>query len=156
MSNSSHNLVNSNVLQLGNKESILNDAKAADLSEVNAARPKAMASAPLETPMSQMNLDNTVFAFTKIMWLNTSKDVMQALVTDPLGKDAFEKFCKTTSTLYQNHFDFLCKFALVANATVSHLILIYNHELSESIILISHLISNVLYLFLSFLGNAAS
>jgi hypothetical protein len=79
-----------------------------------------MASAPLDTPMAQMNLDNTVFAFTKIMWLNMSKDVMQAVVTDPLGKEVFEKFCKTTSTLYQNHFDFLCKFAAIANASVSY------------------------------------
>lgn len=102
----------------GNKEAVLNEAKA-DASDANASRPKAMASAPLETPMSQMNLDNTVFAFTKIMWLNLAKDVMQAIVTDPLGKDAFEKFCKTTASLYQNHFDFLCKFATIATASVS-------------------------------------
>jgi hypothetical protein len=44
-----------------------------------------MASAPLETPMAQMNLDNTVFAFTKIMWLNTAKDIVQSMCTDPLG-----------------------------------------------------------------------
>lgn len=63
----------------------MNEAKQAGSADSNAARPKAMASAPFETPMAQMNLDNTVFAFTKIMWLNMPKDVMQALCTDPLG-----------------------------------------------------------------------
>jgi hypothetical protein len=94
-------------------------AEAKNSADANAARPKAMAVAPLDTPMAQMNLDNTVFAFTKIMWLNMPKDVMQALVVDPLGKEVFGKFCHTTSSLYQNHFDFLCKFAQIANASVS-------------------------------------
>jgi hypothetical protein len=61
--------------QLGNKEAI--EAQAKGEVDGNSARPKNMAIAPLDTPMAQMNLDNTVFAFTKIMWLNMPTDVMQ-------------------------------------------------------------------------------
>lgn len=125
-----------------------------------------MASAPLDTPMAQMNLDNTVFAFTKIMWLNMAKDIVQSICTDPLGnlrvqplflvfkfflcfndalfyqychkilillgKDSFACFCKTTSSLYQNHFNFLLKFATVANAGVSSSLIIIVHALLDS------------------------
>jgi hypothetical protein len=59
----------------GNKDAI--EAQARGEVDGNTARPKAMAIAPLDTPMAQMNLDNTVFAFTKIMWLNMPTDVMQ-------------------------------------------------------------------------------
>ena len=88
------------------------------MQEHNANRPKAMAANPMEIPMSQLNLDNTVFAFTKIMWLNMPKDIMQAITLDPVGKEVFERFVKTTSVMYQMHFDFACKFAQIASAQV--------------------------------------
>jgi PAS domain S-box-containing protein len=66
--------------------------------------------------MSQLNLDNTVFAFTKIMWLNAPMQVMQAITIDPKGKEFFEKWVKTTAVIYQMHFDFVCKFGIVASA----------------------------------------
>lgn len=68
--------------------------------------------------MSQLNLDNTVYAFTKIIWLGMPNDIMQAITMDPYGKELFEKFTKTTALAYQNHFDFVCKFAQVASAQV--------------------------------------
>jgi len=66
--------------------------------------------------MSQLNLDNTVYAFTKIMWLNTPAEIMQALTLDPLGREVFEKFVGSYAKLYQVHFDFACKFAQIASA----------------------------------------
>ena len=90
------------------------------MQEHNANRPKALASTPMEVPMSNLCLDNTVFAFTKIMWMNKPADVMQALTLDPAGKEVFEKFVKTTSLMYQTHYDFCCKFAQVASAQVNN------------------------------------
>lgn len=81
-------------------------------------RPKAMAPPNPDSPMAQLNLDNTVFAFSRIMWLNMGPDVMHLIVSDPLGKEFFEKFTKQTAILYQHHFDFLCKYAAVMEKSV--------------------------------------
>eukprot|EP01039_Chlorochromonas_danica_P005281 gene5280-5816_t len=101
---------------INNKEQILQQSKQMEMQEQNQNRPKNMVGNPLETPMSQLNLDHTVAAFTKIIWLNCQNDVMQAISLDPLGREYFEKFVKTTSLAYQNHFEFVCKFIQVASA----------------------------------------
>jgi PAS domain S-box-containing protein len=106
---------------ISNKEQILQQSKQMEMQEqpMSQARPKALVGTPLETPMSQLNLDNTVFAFTKIIWLNCPLDAMKALFMDPLGKDALFSFIKTTSVVYQHHFDFLTKFIQIATSQVS-------------------------------------
>jgi hypothetical protein len=101
---------------IGNKEQILMQAKQQEGQEQNSNRPKALVAQANETPMGQTNLDNTIFAYTKIMWLNCANDVMQAILLDPLGKEMLGHFIKSTSILYQNHYDFLCKFMLIASA----------------------------------------
>lgn len=83
------------------------------------SRPKAMMANPMDVPMNQLNLDNTVYAFTKIMWLNKPTDIMQAITLDPVGKEVFEKFVKTTCLMYQTHWDFVTKFAQIASAQVN-------------------------------------
>ncbi len=107
-----------NCIQIDNKDQILQQTKLEAQQEKNVNRPKAMMSTPMDIPMANLNLDNTVFAFTKIMWLQSAKDIMQGITIDPTGKEVFEKFVKTTSLMYQTHFDFCCKFAQIASAQV--------------------------------------
>eukprot|EP01035_Chromulina_nebulosa_P017995 gene17995-23633_t len=103
---------------INNKDQILQQTKQLEIQEssTNQNRPKSLAGNPLEIPISQLNLDNTVFAFTKLLWLNCPNDVMQAMAVDPIGREYFEKFSKTTSIVYQNHWDFILKFMEIANA----------------------------------------
>ncbi|KAJ1428242.1 hypothetical protein B484DRAFT_396918, partial [Ochromonadaceae sp. CCMP2298] len=100
---------------IANKDQIMMQAKQLEGQEQNTNRPKAMVQA-FETPMGQMNLDNTIFAYTKIMWLNCPNDVMQFILLDPLGKEMLGHFIKSTSVIYFHHFEFLCKFMLIASA----------------------------------------
>ena len=104
------------------KDQIMGQSKQMEQMEQNANRPKAMMANPMEIPMAQLNLDNTVFAFTKIMWLNKPNDVMQAITLDPVGTEVFDKFVKTTCLMYQTHWDFVTKFAQIASAQVNHMI----------------------------------
>jgi len=105
-----------------NKEQILQQSKQMEMQEMsqNQNRPKALVGVPLETPLAQLNMDNTIFAFTKIIWLNCAKDIMQAMCADPIGREYFDKFCKTTTLAYQFNFDFICKFVQIVNAQVSY------------------------------------
>ena len=97
---------------VANRDAIVTQSKQLEQQEnaQNANRPKAMATIPMETPMSQINCDNTVYAFSKIVWLNKTVETMQAIVLDQTGRELFEKFCKTTALLYQYHFDFVTKY----------------------------------------------
>ena len=108
---------------IANKEAIMQQTKQMEQQEANTGegqrRPKAVASPPLETPMSQINCDNTVFAFTKIMWLNHAAETMSAIAGDPLGQTMFNLFCQQTSGIYQVHFEFLTQFKAVAAAQVT-------------------------------------
>ena len=110
---------------LGNKDAVAQQAKQMEQQENYGAegqrRPKAIVSAPLDTPMSQMNLDNTIFAFTRLMWLNKAPDAIRVIAADPVGRKFFTEFTKITSSLYFTHFDFLCKFNDVATAQVLHI-----------------------------------
>jgi hypothetical protein len=103
---------------ISNKEAILQQSKQMESQEQNKDRPRAIAAIPMETPMSQLNLDNTVFGFTKIVWMGSAKEIMPALALDPIGKETFDRFVKTTSHVYQSHWDFLCKFMQIATAQV--------------------------------------
>eukprot|EP01041_Mallomonas_annulata_P007869 gene7869-16101_t len=105
---------------LGNKEGVLQQTKQMEQQENQSGeasrRPKALASTPLDTPMSQMNCDNTMYAFTKIMWLNKAPEATNAIIGDPLGRQMFMQYCQFTSSLYLTHVEFLIKFAEIATA----------------------------------------
>jgi len=107
---------------IANKDAIIQHTKQAEVQENQQSdtqrRPKALASAPLDTPMSQLNCDNTVFAFTRIMWLNTAQDTMGKIVSDDLGKKVFGQYCMYTSGIYQVHYEYLCQYSTIAAAQV--------------------------------------
>jgi hypothetical protein len=44
------------------------------------------------------------------MWLNAPNEAMQAIVMNPVSQEIFLKYCKTTSKLYETHFDFAIKY----------------------------------------------
>jgi len=105
---------------IANKEQILMQAKQMESQEnaQNQNRPKALVQSTNETPMSQLNLENTVYAFTKILWLNVPNDIVKAMSADPIGREYFAKFCKTTCQLYQYNWDFLCRYMEIVSAQV--------------------------------------
>jgi PAS domain S-box-containing protein len=107
---------------INNKEAIEKQSKQMEAQEASTGeaqrRPKAIISTPLETPMSQINCDNTVFGYSRIMWLQKPAETMQAIVADPFAKEMFMKFLKTTNALYQNHFMFVCDYMMCATAQV--------------------------------------
>ena len=63
---------------------------------------------------------NTIYSFTKIIWLNTPMDAMKAIVGDPIGREMFSLFCSITSTVYQAHFEFCCQFDDIAKSQVNN------------------------------------
>jgi hypothetical protein len=83
------------------KDQVLQQTKQMEQMEQNSNRPKAMAAQQYEMPMSQLNLDNTVFGFTRILWLQKAPEIMQAMAMDPFGVEVFTRYCKTTCQLYQ-------------------------------------------------------
>ena len=102
---------------INNKEQILQQTKQMEMQEQNQNRPKNLIAAAGEIPLANLNLDNTIFAFTKIIWLGCASDIMQGIALDPAGKELFEKFVGTTSTLYRHHFEFVCQFFMIATAS---------------------------------------
>jgi hypothetical protein len=109
---------------VNNKDAVLAQTSKADAEEKNANRPKALAVAAMETPMSQLNLENTVYGFTKLIWLNKPADTMQSIIANKLAQDLFTDFLKTTSIMYQYQFDFVCKFFEIASAQVHDIVYI--------------------------------
>ncbi len=106
---------------VANKEQILQQAKQMEMQEMsqNQNRPKTLVAMSSYDPRT-LNYDKTIAAFTKIIWLNCAKDIMQAMCADPMGREYFDKFCKTTTLAYQFNFDFICKFVQIVNAQVSY------------------------------------
>jgi len=107
---------------INNKEAVLKQAKQMEQQENSMPeaqrRPKAIVQTVAETPVSQANIENTVFAFTRIMWLNTGVETVTAIADDPLGQQMFNMFVSRTSGLYQTYFDYACKYRSVATAPV--------------------------------------
>ena len=68
--------------------------------------------------ITHTNCQNTVFGFTKIMWLLDSESVIQNMITDVDGKDMFLKYIRAATLLYQAYFDFICQFNLVQHSEV--------------------------------------
>jgi hypothetical protein len=118
---------------INNKEQVLQQTKQMEMQESSmaATRPKALVASTNETPMSQLNLENTVFAYTKLLWLNMPNDIIQALALDPIGKEFFGRFTKGTASVYHHQWDFLCKYMEIAKAQVFHRLIIikYNYDI---------------------------
>ena len=63
---------------------------------------------------SQMNCQNSIFGFTKILWLLQSKKTIADMICDKDGKEMMFKYLQTTSLLYQIHFEFISQFHLLS------------------------------------------
>jgi hypothetical protein len=68
---------------------------------------------------TQMNCQNSIFGFTKILWLLHPEKAIADMIHDKDGKDMMLKYLQTTSLLYQIHFEFICQFYLLSITEVS-------------------------------------
>ena len=88
------------------------------------------------------NCQNTIFGFTKVLWLIDEKNTLKQMIIDKDGKAMIEKYLSVSSLLLQYHFEFICfvdslskvKVSKILYLSVSHLfhprvffISIYNH-----------------------------
>jgi len=55
---------------------------------------------------ANMNFDNTIFAFTRIMWLANPTKTLSALVADWPCRAVLTEFVKTCSVVFEGHFEF--------------------------------------------------
>lgn len=55
---------------------------------------------------ANMNFDNTIFAFTRIMWLSNPTKYLSALVADWPCRAVLSEFVKTCSVVFEGHFEF--------------------------------------------------
>jgi hypothetical protein len=68
---------------------------------------------------TQMNCQNSIFGFTKILWLLHPEKAVADMIRDKDGKEMMFKYLQTTSLLYQIHFEFICQFYLLSITEVS-------------------------------------
>lgn len=55
---------------------------------------------------AHMNFDNTIFSFTRIMWLANPMKSLSALVADWPCRAILTEFVKTCSVTFEGHFEF--------------------------------------------------
>lgn len=55
---------------------------------------------------ANMNFDNTIFSFTRIMWLSNPTKHLAALVADWPSRAILTEFVKTCSVVFEGHFEF--------------------------------------------------
>lgn len=55
---------------------------------------------------ANMNFDNTIFTFTRIMWLSNPTKHLSALVADWPCRAILTEFVKTCSVVFEGHFEF--------------------------------------------------
>lgn len=55
---------------------------------------------------ANMNFDNTIFAFTRIIWLSNPTRTLSALVADWPCRAVLTEFVKTCSVVFEGHFEF--------------------------------------------------
>lgn len=53
-----------------------------------------------------MNFDNTIFSFTRIMWLSDPMRTLSALVADWPCRAILTEYVKTCSVVFEGHFEF--------------------------------------------------
>ena len=68
---------------------------------------------------AQTDCLNTIFGFTKIMWLMQPDIIITNMISDKDGYEMFSKYLLMTSSLYQTHFQFICLFHSIVHAKVS-------------------------------------
>ena len=66
-----------------------------------------------------LNCQNTIFGFTKILWLINSKNTIKQIINDEDGKMMVEKYLSVSSLLLRYHFDFVCFFDFLSKVEVS-------------------------------------
>ena len=53
-----------------------------------------------------MNFENTIFSFTRIVWLSNPTYTLSALVADWPCRAILTEFVKTCSVVFEGHFEF--------------------------------------------------
>ena len=89
---------------------------------IDLRRPESKIQQTLEIP--ECNHRNTVFAFTKIIWMINSKNTIEEFIIDKDGKYLVLKYLSLSSLLLKNGFDFLCEFFPILNSQVNNYLLI--------------------------------
>ncbi|CAM9142410.1 unnamed protein product [Discosporangium mesarthrocarpum] len=104
----------------GEANTALNDKEAIVSAEskegnVSAAGPRAMLEDEIDLDCAHLNFDNTIFCFTKIMWLNSPMPSFTALVADPNSRKILTEFGKTCSVVLEGHFEFYVQSEILRN-----------------------------------------
>ena len=94
------------------KESIKLDAE-----EDKTNRPKK--AFEIQRKKTILNCQNTIFGFTKLLWLINEKKTFQNIMRDKDGKAMIEKYLSVSSLLLQYHFEFICFVDSLSKAKVS-------------------------------------
>ena len=105
-----------------------------------------------------LNCQNTIFGFTKILWLINSKNTIKQIINDEDGKMMVEKYLSVSSLLLRYHFEFVCFFDFLSKVEVSKInffILFFIFCSSDIFILIFSLIL-ILFFILFCLGFSFS
>ena len=105
-----------------------------------------------------LNCQNTIFGFTKILWLINSKNTIKQIINDEDGKMMVEKYLSVSSLLLRYHFEFVCFFDFLSKVEVSKInffILFFIFCSSDIFILIFSLIL-ILFFILFSLGFSFS
>ncbi|CAM9252965.1 unnamed protein product [Choristocarpus tenellus] len=98
---------------INDKEAIV--SKEAQEGDVSAAGPRAMLEDEVNLDCANLNFDNTIFAFTKIMWLNNAMPTLAALVADNHTRKILTEFSKTCSVVLEGHFEFYVQSEIIRN-----------------------------------------
>lgn len=88
---------------INNKESIV----AAELEEGDAAEgPRVMLEDEIDLDCEHMNFDNTIFCFTRIMWLSQGTKAVAAVLQDPATAKLMTAMSKTCGIVMEGHLEF--------------------------------------------------
>ncbi|CAM9154643.1 unnamed protein product [Ectocarpus sp. 8 AP-2014] len=98
---------------LQDKESIVK-AEAAE-GDASMSGPRAMVEDEVDMDCAHMNFDNTIFSFTRIMWLSNPTKYLSALVADWPCRAVLSEFVKTCSVVYEGHFEFFVQSEVLRN-----------------------------------------
>lgn len=69
---------------------------------------------------ASMNFDNTIFSFTRIMWLGNPMHTLSALVADWPCRAILTEFVKTCSVVFEGHFEFYVQVDMHTSSTSKH------------------------------------
>jgi len=108
---------------VGEKYKLLQQAKLAVQAEeklyMSQNKPRPPGQLLLTSLFAGLDYANTIFAFTKIMWLNKPVESMQAIISDPIGREMFSLFTGITATVFRVNFEFCCSYDDINKLQVS-------------------------------------